>query len=268
MQEPEAGASGSRAPGVPQPAPTRSAGPAKLPSRRFGDDEISRILHKAAELQERAATLPHESGRGLTLEELRQIALEAGIDPRFVDLAANDAAGPVERKENVFVGGPFRWHYNAVVPGEIGDPERERMVHAVRSITGQKGELADVFGRLEWSYNDGLGSVIVGVSSRDGRTEVDVSAARGSEIGLIQGLGIPFIGMIGGALTLGALGVSGPAAALPLMGMWATAAYLGGRLLWKQRAKWWEGQLERITNRLSTIAQSAPALPPPEESGA
>ncbi|MDE0898997.1 MAG: hypothetical protein OSA81_08270 [Longimicrobiales bacterium] len=44
-----------------------------------------------------AASVERDASRGLTLEELRRVAGEVGIDPRFIDLAARDLDGPVER---------------------------------------------------------------------------------------------------------------------------------------------------------------------------
>ena len=49
-----------------------------VPVRQFGDDEVTRILQKAAELQEQSVTHSHGSPGGLTLAELREVALEAG----------------------------------------------------------------------------------------------------------------------------------------------------------------------------------------------
>ena len=135
--------------------------------RRFGDEEIGRILQTAVELQERSDSLtPEAGGRGLTLEELRAIAQEAGIDPRFVDLAASHADAPVEQRGSRLAGGAWSWHFRTTLPGEIGDADRERMLHAIRSVMGQKGELEDVFGRMEWSHDDGVGPIIIGISSR------------------------------------------------------------------------------------------------------
>lgn len=232
--------------------------------RRFGDQEIHRILQKAAELQERSQQLPAQ-GRGLTLEELRQVAMEAGIDPRYVDLAAADATGPLERRGHVVAGGPYRWHFQQRVPGSIVDADRERILREIRTVIGQRGELADVFGRMEWSHDDGLGPIIVGISSRDGVTEVDVSANRASEIGLMLGLGVPFGGMIGGAILAAATGVSGPAALMPIS-LAAAAVYAFGRAGWRLRAEAFERRLERLVERITSVAQEASLrLPSGEE---
>jgi len=233
----------------------------KRAGRRFGDDEISRILQTAADLQERAHGVGYEAGRGLTLEDLRQVAEEAGIDPRFIDLAASNVDAPVERRENRLAGGAHAWHFRTTVPGEIGDSDRDRILHGIRSVMGQKGELADVYGRMEWSYDDGVGPVILGISSRDGKTEIDVSAVKTNEASAVHAMGIPFGGVFGGAAVAGAVGLSG-LTALPVIAAAGVVAYGATRFGWKLRSQWWERRLRRVVERISSIAQEVAVLPP------
>lgn len=234
---------------------------ARPPGRRFGDDEINRILQTAVDLQERAGVVSDDSSRGLTLEELRQVAEEAGIDPRFVDLAASDLNAPVERRESVLAGGACSWHFRTSVDGEIRDVDRDRILHAIRSVMGQKGELADVYGRMEWSHDDGAGPVIVGISTRDGKTEIDVTAVKKTEAGMMHGLGIPFGGVFGGAAVAGLFGVSGPAA-IPAIAAMGALSYGAARLGWRLRSQWWERRLRRLVERISSIVQDVALLPP------
>ncbi len=53
--------------------------------RVYGDKEIGQILKKATELQAREPSAPSSSG--LTLQELEEVAVEAGIDPRASSLS-------------------------------------------------------------------------------------------------------------------------------------------------------------------------------------
>ena len=57
----------------------------KLP-RVYGDKEIGQILKRATEFQAREPSAPSSSG--LTLQEPEEVAVEAGIDPRFLQRAA------------------------------------------------------------------------------------------------------------------------------------------------------------------------------------
>lgn len=254
-----------------------------LPARRFSDEEVARILKSAADLQERS-TPPGEPGRGLTLEDLRQIASEAGIDPRFVELAAADAHAPVERDASVLAGGAYAWAVHRTVPGIVPEADRDRILRAIRSVMGQKGEVEDLYGRMEWSFDDSLGPVMVGVASRDGRTEIDVSARRAGEAGLLHGIGVPFGGFFGGAALAGLIGLSG--AAIPLLIGGATVAGWGGlRAIWSHYSQRWERKVERLADAVASAAREVavapadavesghaarPAIPPasgPEEEG-
>ena len=58
--------------------------------RRYSDTELSRLLKVAAELQqsdEGGRSVAREGG-GMTLATLQKVAAEAGIEPRYVQLAA------------------------------------------------------------------------------------------------------------------------------------------------------------------------------------
>jgi hypothetical protein len=50
------------------------------PTRRFSEEEVGRLLERATEIQRREGASADSAG-GLTLGELEEIALEAGIDP-------------------------------------------------------------------------------------------------------------------------------------------------------------------------------------------
>lgn len=227
--------------------------------RRFTDDEVRRILHNAAELQEDSSSSYAGSGRGMTLADLRQIAEEAGIEARFVDIAASTEGTPTATSETQFGGAPMNWHFTQSVGAGLEDGDFQRVLMTIRSVMRQQGELSEVFGRMEWSYDDGLGPVIVGLSSRDGRSEIDVTAQRSGEAGLYFGLGIPFGGLLGGAVLSALLGIKG-AGALPFILGSAALCYLGTRLFWKSRSKWWSRRLRSLVERVAATITEAAAL--------
>jgi hypothetical protein len=127
---------------------------------------------------------------------------------------------------------------------------------------GQKGELVDVYGRMEWSHDDGAGAVIIGITSHDGKTQIDVSAVKTAEASMIHALGIPFGGVFGGAALAGLLGLTGGAAVPFIVGA-SGASYGLARLGWKLRSQWWERRLEKVIDRVSSIVQDVAQLAPP-----
>jgi len=210
-----------------------------------------------------AASIERDASRGLTLEELRRVAGEVGIDPRFIDLAARDLDGPVERYGSRLAGGAYRWHFRTSAPGVLGDGDRERILHAIRSLMGQKGEIADVFERMAWSHDDGAGPIVIGISSRHGQTETDVSAVKSTEASIIHTLGIPFGGVFGGAATAGQLGLSG-GAVIPAIVLAGGASWGVARIGWKARSFWWERRFCKVIERMSSIVQDVAVIAPPD----
>jgi hypothetical protein len=146
----------------------RPAAVSRPRSRVFGDSEIARILRTAADLQERSDSFATRAGQGLTVEDLREVAREAGIDPRFVDIAVSQGLGPVGRLSSTVLGGPQSWRFHSEIPGDLSDEDRSRLVQAVRSVMDEEGEVADVYGRLEWRHDDQLGPVTIGISPQSG----------------------------------------------------------------------------------------------------
>jgi hypothetical protein len=228
-----------------------------LPARRFTDREVGELIRRAIELQEGAAT-PGSAppGKGLTMDEVRQIASEVGIDPRFLDLAASGELAELDREEVPLVGGPHAWRLRRALEGEIPEEERGRLLEAIRHEMKVKGDVEDVYGRMEWSNDDGLGAVVIGVSSRDGTTTVDVMARRGGEVGLLHGLAVPMGGMMGGALVAGLLGLDGFAETFPAVLGCAGLSFLGVRTWWQIASARWERKLTRIADRLAEIGRS------------
>src|SRR3954465_14331124 len=82
--------------------------PSDEPIYSHGDRQIARILHRAAELQEQAVErsgLPANRAAGLSLTELKQIAGEVGIDPRYVEAAAAELRAGNEGHEGFYFWG-------------------------------------------------------------------------------------------------------------------------------------------------------------------
>lgn len=121
-----------------------------MSTRRYGDDEVREIFSLATTGDDRDRALPAESG-GLSLDELRQIAREAGIDPGRVAAAAAtlDARGraaPVRRA----LGLPVGLSRVVDLPREPTEREWEQLVTAFRTTFGTTGEMSSTGGLREW----------------------------------------------------------------------------------------------------------------------
>lgn len=62
-----------------------------MPNRIFSEEEVQRLIKRAAELEAERSVSGRGSGKnGLSIEELKQVAFEAGLDPRLIEQAASE----------------------------------------------------------------------------------------------------------------------------------------------------------------------------------
>jgi hypothetical protein len=171
---------------------TRMDEPKRLP-RLYGDEDIGRILKRATELQRREPTAPPA---GVTLEELEEIASEAGIDPTYLRRAAMelDAGRTKPGGWLKLLGDDVGLVYETTLPGEAAEEDFERILATIQATSKDHGQ-PSVFGRtLTWRAETASKSrtVQVVVTSRDGTTHIR------AEENLTQMAGQIFGGVIGG----------------------------------------------------------------------
>ena len=125
-----------------------------MSERRYAENEVREIFTLATTAGLREPSLPSESG-GLTLDELKRIGQEAGIEPARVAHAAErlDSRGkpaPVRRSFGLPVG------VSRVVdlPRAPTDREWERLISEFRSTFGAHGRATTTGGLREWSHGN------------------------------------------------------------------------------------------------------------------
>lgn len=122
-----------------------------MSTRRYGDDEVREIFSLATTGGTGDQSVPADSG-GLTLEQLREIAREAGIDPARVAQAAAslDARGkpaPVRR----MLGLPIGVSRVVDLPRAPTDREWEQLIAEFRTTFGATGRATSSGGLRDWS---------------------------------------------------------------------------------------------------------------------
>ena len=207
----------------------------------------------AAELQEREGGASDATGvsRGLSLAQLEQVALEAGIAPAMVRRAAVRVDERAESSAGGFLGAPEEVVVERVVEGEVDAAHFERLLETVRRATGKLGE-PNIVGRLfGWKGQiDGLESEIA-VTSGDGRTTVRVRVSL--EVMVIANFMLKGVlgGVGGGVVSAGAMSAlaGGP------VGVLAGVVAVGGGYLWARR-----GYRRAAANARAEAATVADAL--------
>lgn len=116
--------------------------------RTFSKEEARQIFADAAERQQE---LVREADDHLTLDELEESALAAGIDPAHVRAAAEHLVRPAHSSaQRSFLGVPVENRRSVTLPFQVGDEEWGRIVVELRSVFGKRGLASDVGAIREW----------------------------------------------------------------------------------------------------------------------
>lgn len=213
--------------------------------RRYSDKEVALILQRAAEMSQAKST------GGMTAAELERVALEAGIDPSAVRLAAEEVARGEARSGGLgeaLLGGPVGLRYVFELDGEIAEEHHEALLAAVQRNLDVNGVL-NIAGRtFSWQSSSQNRSLLVQVAPVRGKTVVRIEERLGALLGGIYG-GVG--GGVGGSLAplagVGAGFLLGPVGAVLAVGGSLLATYLGTRAIYGGVAK-------RRKQRLDTLA--------------
>lgn len=122
--------------------------------RHYSEQEIQAIFRRATERQEAAGSAdPH---RGLTLDELKAIGAESGIDPAHVEAAVAEIergdmdAGSLSHLERVY-GLPASIRVERIVPGSMDDATWDDALDVLRSVFNTRGQDETIGPIREWS---------------------------------------------------------------------------------------------------------------------
>lgn len=234
-----------------------------MPHRRlFGEDDISRILKRAATLQE--ADVAGKDPMGLTLEELQQVAADAGLDPAYVVAAVRDLDHqPPEPDGRFYVwGAPVTLEIERYVDAPLREEAWAEAVGELRSRYKKGGTPSRLGTTREWALPRSYGKdkVHVTATPRGQQTRVRIRQSLEEEIGgVFGGFSAPVLMLsVFLPIILQKEGVVGPALAL-IMGLLTlilTVAALRwgmGRYAASQRAK-----LHELAGRVETALAAEP----------
>lgn len=238
------------------------------PPRRYSETEVGRLLKYATELQqsdEAGGPGGHEGG-GMTLATLQEVAAEAGIEPRYVQLAAAriDSPEPARRK-SALAGTPLLVRAERIIPGELRDEDYEQIVTEIQLAIDVPGSASMVGRTLTWRSETSdyqTRSLQVVVASRNGETRIQAeerlqSYAGALYGGVVGGAGIGIGVGVGVGVGLGALGSALFAAAFPvtLIG----GLYVAMREVMKSTGRKRRAEAEGLVDRIARYVK-APSL--------
>jgi len=139
-----------------------------MPERTYTEEEVAALFKRAAELQAQRDPSGGSSDtrHGLTLDELRAIAADAGLDPELLRVAAADIERPTRRRNPASNVSRREIAVERWIPGQLDDLAKEDVIAELRhrfenSAARSMGmyslgsSTTQTIGRsLEWQYVD------------------------------------------------------------------------------------------------------------------
>lgn len=268
--------------GAPTP-PTRGNAFADTPV--MSSTDAQQVWSRAAELQANTGmivpppsfTPPNDAPlvtRGMDAALIRESAVEAGIDAKYVDRAlverASMAASVIEPGElmqksaNPFVGARTKVEYVGMIDGEMTGDDFEEIADEVRRALGEMVNVSAVGRTLTINTSIGAsrqGGVVravqMNVTSRNGRTQFriyeDLSQTAVSwMVGLGVGAGTSLSALLGGMM---ANLTHSPPIVIGAVALMATLSFGTGRFFFVRSAKKKDAQLQEVLRRVIARAR-------------
>lgn len=244
--------------------------PKHLP-RVYGDKEIGRILQRATDLQHKEPTAP---AAGVTLDELEEIAAEAGIDPRYLRRAALEVDSIVQGSSvwTQVVGDELILIREIELPGELQESGFERIVTVIQTQSREHGQPSLLGRTLTWRAETANKSrtIQIVVSSRDGHTLVRLEEnlsqlAAGLFVGTTAGVGVGVGVGAGLPIALEVIGSALFAVAAPIgiIGI----SYIASRAIYREVVRRRNRAVDDLFDKVvvearASIGETPTALPP------
>jgi len=149
-------------------------------SRKFDEKEVALIFQKATELltpaEGQQASSASDLGGGLGLRELKEIAVDVGVDPTRVDEAARSLMiQPRKSVLGVFVGTTTHVEMEFESDVRLSDEIRGDLLRGIRAVMDRQGVTGGQSGSLEWKAEDEIGGRYVTISPSSAGTRLSVT---------------------------------------------------------------------------------------------
>jgi hypothetical protein len=186
----------------------------------FDDVEVQRILERAADQQQKAERTRLVGPGRTSLATIREIATEVGIDPRYVESAAQEVTLRRDHKpEETRLGIPRSASAHRVLAHRVDEAEWGRIVDHLQRTFDTPGVVSE-FGKVrEWHSGTRPGGTVVHFKLDEGEVGTTASISQN----LKQFLDLPTaLGTVFATLGVGLL------ALLPIVDSQATLGLLSG----------------------------------------
>jgi hypothetical protein len=121
-----------------------------MSDRRYTEDEIAAIFARAADAQE-ISRRTASSASGMTLSELQEIGVEAGLSPEAVAQAASQISHTGQPTSRSFLGLPIGVGKTVELGRRLSDDEWERLVVDLRETFDARGKVTAHGSFRQWT---------------------------------------------------------------------------------------------------------------------
>jgi len=143
-----------------------------MSDRRFTDREVALVLRRAAELDK--ASPGGGTGRGLSVEELREIAAEVGIEPSLVTRAVEELESRGGLEPLALLGPPAVRRETRAVPAELTREQLKELIRIMDRAIPSQGTVTEALDSVRWNSSNRTKSTLVAVEPGDGETTLRV----------------------------------------------------------------------------------------------
>lgn len=230
-----------------------------MPDRRYSDEEFALIFQRASELQDRAdGGLSQLSDRadsasttdGLSLEEVRDIAQEVGLELRFIDQAAAALTHDPAVKASGLLGGPLSHHLGDSFARTLTDTERLELLDVIRGALKHQGVINEVMGSLEWKTIGRMDQLKVTITSSDERVAVRVVSDVSGLAALTWVVSI-VTGLVAGGIVVFTLQTGSLLVAASILGAGGTVGVGVARTIWSATTSAFRRRAERLREEIA-----------------
>lgn len=227
--------------------------------RRYTEEEFALILERASTQQQRAdgaaAQLPEpaEGGStadGLTLQAVRDIAEEVGLDSRFIDQAAASLLKDLPGGDPGLLGGSTTYLVQDDFARTLTHSQGAELLDVIRASLRNQGVVKDVMGSVEWSSVGQLDRTTVTMHSHDERVSIRVFTDLSGMASMIWVVTV--VSSLGGAAIIVDLVQPSFLAALPIFGIVGAVGVGVARTIWSATRKLFRRRTERLRGEIAS----------------
>ena len=227
--------------------------------RRYSEEEFALILERASTLQQKAdggaAQLPERAEGGSTadgfsLQAVRDIAEEVGLDSRFIDQAAASLLNDLPGRDSGLLGGSTTYLVQDDFARTLTPSQRAELLDVIRASLRNQGVVRDVMGSVEWSSVGQWDRTTVTMHSHDERVSIRVFTDLSGMAAMTWVVTI--VSSLAGAAVIVDLVQPSFLAALPIFGIAGVVGVGVARTIWSATRKFFRRRTDRLREEIGS----------------